>query len=272
MKKCFRKRNRDQNSDDEAEDSESKDISEKLEDTRKRQKHRTWKVSFTGAMRTTEKDDEDDNPQWGLQHLNSTLQEYTGSNEGHNTALNHEDKMHAFVEEQIRKRRGGEEDADGTEQAAQPKSIEAQAVATPAHLTKSEMISTEDANRWLTGIQEVALPVEYKIRNIEDAEVAKKKHVAKAKQGTAPRTHTTNKLVASQYNDAHTHHKRFLVTSANAGGIHSKEVTEMFRQEEEVNKELEETDDQFRSITEQIVELRKQTTPRINPGQTPLGM
>lgn len=49
----------------------------------------------------------------------------------------------------------------------------------------------QDVSSWMTGIQEVALPMDFKLRNIEETEAAKKRLLSGAGASTA-RYHNTS--------------------------------------------------------------------------------
>lgn len=89
-----------------------------------------------------------------------------------------ERRAQAYVEAELARRRGGgggEAEGAGAEEASlwQPPA----ALDTPAHF------EPESADHWTTGIQEVALPVEHKLRNIEETEKAKAALLQRQRQG-----------------------------------------------------------------------------------------
>jgi hypothetical protein len=57
---------------------------------------------------------------------------------------------------------------------------------TPDELSVRKLEGEETADRWLTGIVEVQLPMDYKLKNIEETERAKNKMLEKTRRGLTP--------------------------------------------------------------------------------------
>lgn len=89
--------------------------------------------------------------------------------------------MLAFIENELAKRRGAEraEQFGDEEGGARQKTEEEMLWETPDELSVRKVEGEETADRWLTGIVEVQLPMEYKVRNVEDTEKAKQKMLEK---------------------------------------------------------------------------------------------
>ncbi|XP_020108496.1 uncharacterized protein C9orf78 homolog [Ananas comosus] len=87
------------------------------------------------------------------------------------TAVTVEDpNMLKYVEQELAKRRGKRIDAGDKEE----KDALDELYAVPDHLKVKKRNSEESSTQWTTGIAEVQLPIEYKLKNIEETEAAKK--------------------------------------------------------------------------------------------------
>eukprot|EP01018_Ginkgo_biloba_P022583 Gb_33078 [translate_table: standard] len=87
------------------------------------------------------------------------------------TAVTVEDpNMLKYVEQELAKKRGKEIGKQGEEL----KPPEDDLYVVPDHLKVRRRNSEESSTQWTTGIAEVQLPIEYKLRNIEETEAAKK--------------------------------------------------------------------------------------------------
>ncbi|KAG1328337.1 Protein COP1 SUPPRESSOR 2 [Cocos nucifera] len=87
------------------------------------------------------------------------------------TAVTVEDpNMLKYVEQELAKRRGKKIDAGDKEE----KDPMDELYVVPEHLKVKKRNSEESSTQWTTGIAEVQLPIEYKLRNIEETEAAKK--------------------------------------------------------------------------------------------------
>ncbi|CAK9142136.1 unnamed protein product [Ilex paraguariensis] len=90
------------------------------------------------------------------------------------TAVMVEDpNMLRYVEQELAKKRGKNMDA-ANQVENDIKHAEDQLYKIPEHLKVKRRNSKETSTQWTTGIAEVQLPIEYKLRNIEDTEAAKK--------------------------------------------------------------------------------------------------
>ncbi|XP_059439035.1 protein COP1 SUPPRESSOR 2 [Corylus avellana] len=90
------------------------------------------------------------------------------------TAVMVEDpNMVKYVEQELAKKRGRK--IDPTDQVENDlKRAEDELYKIPDHLKVKRRNSEESSTQWTTGIAEVQLPIEYKLRNIEETEAAKK--------------------------------------------------------------------------------------------------
>ncbi|XP_062145479.1 protein COP1 SUPPRESSOR 2 [Alnus glutinosa] len=90
------------------------------------------------------------------------------------TAVMVEDpNMLKYVEQELAKKRGRK--IDPTDQVENDlKRAEDELYKIPDHLKVKRRNSEESSTQWTTGIAEVQLPIEYKLRNIEETEAAKK--------------------------------------------------------------------------------------------------
>lgn len=90
------------------------------------------------------------------------------------TAVMVEDpNMLKYVEQELAKKRG--KNIDATNQVENDlKRAEDELYKIPEHLKVKRRNSEESSTQWTTGIAEVQLPIEYKLRNIEETEAAKK--------------------------------------------------------------------------------------------------
>ncbi|CAN7038564.1 unnamed protein product [Brassica oleracea var. botrytis] len=81
--------------------------------------------------------------------------------------------MVKYVEHELAKKRGKSlEDAEEVENEL--KRVEDELYKIPDHLKVKKRSSEESSTQWTTGIAEVQLPIEYKLKNIEETEAAKK--------------------------------------------------------------------------------------------------
>ncbi|KAF7818060.1 protein COP1 SUPPRESSOR 2-like [Senna tora] len=90
------------------------------------------------------------------------------------TAVMVEDpNMINYIEQELAKKRGRK--IDTTDQVeTELKRAEDELYKIPEHLKVKRRNSEESSTQWTTGIAEVQLPIEYKLRNIEETEAAKK--------------------------------------------------------------------------------------------------
>ncbi|CAI9117293.1 OLC1v1018657C2 [Oldenlandia corymbosa var. corymbosa] len=90
------------------------------------------------------------------------------------TAVMVEDpNMLRYVEQELAKKRGRHIDVEN-EVENEVKRAEDELYEIPEHLKVKRRNSEESSTQWTTGIAEVQLPMEYKLRNIEETEAAKK--------------------------------------------------------------------------------------------------
>jgi hypothetical protein len=84
-----------------------------------------------------------------------------------------------YVAEQLAKRTGKSAEAA---EGSQPRDPEDDLYSVPGDLKGPNTVQ-HDVSAWMTGIVEVPLPVEYKLRNIEETELAKKRMLESANHG-----------------------------------------------------------------------------------------
>ncbi|CAH9140359.1 unnamed protein product [Cuscuta epithymum] len=90
------------------------------------------------------------------------------------TAVMVEDpNMLRYIDQALAKKRG--KDISVTNEAdAEVKAADDELYQIPEHLKVKRRNSEESSTQWTTGIAEIQLPIEYKLKNIEDTEAAKK--------------------------------------------------------------------------------------------------
>ncbi|CAM6084850.1 unnamed protein product [Calypogeia fissa] len=87
------------------------------------------------------------------------------------TAVTVEDpNMLKYVEQELAKKRG----KDSGKPVEEVKPAEDELYIIPEHLKVRRRNAEESSTQWTTGIAEVQLPIEYKLKNIEETEAAKK--------------------------------------------------------------------------------------------------
>ncbi|GAA0168584.1 hypothetical protein LIER_23266 [Lithospermum erythrorhizon] len=90
------------------------------------------------------------------------------------TAVMEEDpNMLKYIEQELAKKRGKNLDV-GNQGENDIKSAEDALYQIPEHLKVKKRNSNESSTQWTTGIAEIQLPIEYKLKNIEETEAAKK--------------------------------------------------------------------------------------------------
>ncbi|KAG9460033.1 hypothetical protein H6P81_004541 [Aristolochia fimbriata] len=168
--KNFRKRALD--SDDESGDEEERKLA--LEEVKFLQKQRNRKPGLpalppgqtaTAAVRRGADKNEGDGEKEELVLQDTFAQE---------TAVTIEDpNMLKYVEQELAKKRGKNIDANNPDES-DSKCAEDELYVIPEHLKVKRRNPEESSTQWTTGIAEVQLPIEYKLRNIEETEAAKK--------------------------------------------------------------------------------------------------
>ncbi|KAG8374491.1 hypothetical protein BUALT_Bualt10G0000400 [Buddleja alternifolia] len=78
-----------------------------------------------------------------------------------------------YVEQELAKKRGKNIDVENQVEN-DVKRAEDELYKIPEHLKVKKRSSEENSTQWTTGIAEIQLPIEYKLRNIEETEAAKK--------------------------------------------------------------------------------------------------
>jgi len=105
--------------------------------------------------------------------------------------------MESYIEEELEKRRHGDRKGNSAKNLDAPEkrlTPEDQLYQTPDFLKQESVIDEEEVSgeRWLAGITEVALPISYKLKNIEETEhakqdmFAKRAAMSKEKEGPMP--------------------------------------------------------------------------------------
>eukprot|EP00992_Anisonema_acinus_P002548 TRINITY_DN10896_c0_g1_i1.p1 TRINITY_DN10896_c0_g1~~TRINITY_DN10896_c0_g1_i1.p1 ORF type:complete len:285 (-),score=110.68 TRINITY_DN10896_c0_g1_i1:62-916(-) len=178
-------------------------IRTKMESTRKEQRRRFLKLREAGVPRA-KVEEEVEEEKWGLQEKPSTMQDFTeGSGNLLGSTIEHEDKMLEYIEARMKERHPVAPDDSNDDEAAGKSSIDVEALKDPTQKLDLQLYTEpiEDANRWLIGIQEVQLPIEYKVRNIEDTEQARKRELLETQRKATKKAESSRPVVA--------HHRRF---------------------------------------------------------------
>ncbi|XP_040377802.1 protein COP1 SUPPRESSOR 2 [Oryza brachyantha] len=114
------------------------------------------------------------------------------------TAVTIEDpNMLRYVENELLKKRGKKVDVKDKEEKDQVDEL----YTVPDHLKVRKKNSEESSTQWTTGIAEIQLPIEYKLRNIEETEAAKKMLQEKRLAGKAK----SDANIPSSYNADYFH-------------------------------------------------------------------
>lgn len=175
-KRNFRKRSFQQDEDDPTKNDASDDEQERrlaLEEVKFLQRQRERKsgipaiptVQTAGVVAKVTEKNEGDGEKEELVLQDTFAQE---------TAVMVEDpNMVKYVEQELAKKRGRNiENIDQVENELNRAEDELYKI--PEHLKVKKRNSEESSTQWTTGIAEVQLPIEYKLRNIEETEAAKK--------------------------------------------------------------------------------------------------
>ncbi|XP_020273778.1 uncharacterized protein C9orf78 isoform X2 [Asparagus officinalis] len=167
--KNFRKRTRDEDPTPESEDEEERRL--KLDEVKFLQKQRERKLGIPAVLAGKS----------GSNRLQGSGEKGDGDGEkedlvlqdtfAQETAVTVEDpNMLKYVEQELAKRRGKSVDSGDKEEKDQVDEL----YVVPEHLKVKKRNSEESSTQWTTGIAEIQLPIEYKLRNIEETEAAKK--------------------------------------------------------------------------------------------------
>lgn len=173
QKKNFRKRNikEDQLNDNRSDDEEERRLA--LEEVKFLQKQRERKLGIpaiptlqtgSSAPKVNDKNDVDGEKEELV--LQDTFAQETA-------VMVEDPNMLKYVEQQLAKKRGRNIDA-ANQVENDLKRAEDELYKIPEHLKVKKRNSEESSTQWTTGIAEVQLPIEYKLRNIEETEAAKK--------------------------------------------------------------------------------------------------
>lgn len=102
------------------------------------------------------------------------------SKEGHEI----DPEMEKYIEAQLAKRLGRRKPSEFADAADVARTEEDELYSIPENL-RAQNSKQQDVSSWMTGIQEVALPMDFKLRNIEETEAAKKRLLSAAGASTA---------------------------------------------------------------------------------------
>eukprot|EP01062_Namystynia_karyoxenos_P016168 TRINITY_DN15890_c0_g1_i1.p1 TRINITY_DN15890_c0_g1~~TRINITY_DN15890_c0_g1_i1.p1 ORF type:complete len:306 (+),score=88.20 TRINITY_DN15890_c0_g1_i1:86-1003(+) len=150
------------------------DVGGKLRETRELQRKRQWRLNCSGGVRQQAEAEEEAGDKGAIKTLETAFDRQRKAA----TAMSekHEALRSAYVEEELQRRRR----AAGGEEAAAPERGEVSFVnpedavlALQPQLLTSTVDRREVGNKWLTGIQEIQLPIDFKIRSVEETEMAK---------------------------------------------------------------------------------------------------
>ncbi|XP_078436230.1 integrator complex subunit-like protein isoform X2 [Wolffia australiana] len=196
MKKCFRKRpsSEDDESDTAAASGDEEERRFALEEVKLLQKHRERRSGIPALPTSSSSADGDvgnggaayDPLKGGLMKVGPRPGASLGDGEkddlvlqdtfAQETAVTVEDpNMVKYVEQELAKQRGKNVNGEAVQLAeSELKRLEDELYAVPDHLKLKRKNPEESSTQWTTGIAEVQLPIEYKLRNIEETEAAKK--------------------------------------------------------------------------------------------------
>ncbi|CAH2039153.1 unnamed protein product [Thlaspi arvense] len=176
-KRNFRKRNFEEEEEDDQSKAEISDEEEKrrlaLEEVKFLQKQRERKLGIsalstaqnsTGKLKAVEKTEVEGEKEELV--LQDTFAQETA-------VLIEDPNMVKYIEQELAKKRGRSLD-DAEEVENELKRVEDELYMIPDHLKVKKRSSEESSTQWTTGIAEVQLPIEYKLKNIEETEAAKK--------------------------------------------------------------------------------------------------
>ncbi|XP_010556664.1 PREDICTED: uncharacterized protein C9orf78 homolog [Tarenaya hassleriana] len=176
-KKNFRKRTFQEDEEDDPSKGIASDEEEQrrlaLEEVKFLQKQRERKLGIpalptaqnsVGKVKTTEKSEGDGEKEELV--LQDTFAQETA-------VLVEDPNMVKYIEQELAKKRG--KNLDTSDQVENElKRVEDELYRIPEHLKVKKRSSEESSTQWTTGIAEVQLPIEYKLKNIEETEAAKK--------------------------------------------------------------------------------------------------
>ncbi|CAK0781381.1 hypothetical protein CVIRNUC_005359 [Coccomyxa viridis] len=150
------------------------DVRRILEDTKLMHKQRDRKAGLDAARLVNG----GESLQTGARGPQTDLMESYVKEQRHDDA-ERDPEMEKYIEEQLRKRLGKRKDSDDPEQDGAERAEDDDLYSIPANL-QGQKIKQQDVSSWLTGIQEVPLSLQYKMRNIDETEAAKKRLLADA--------------------------------------------------------------------------------------------
>eukprot|EP00741_Cyanophora_paradoxa_P008998 tig00001424_g8711.t1 len=130
-----------------------------------------------------------------------------------------DEHMEKFIQEEMARRRG--EGGEKKKEEEKPKSREDELYTIPAHLKAKSKIVEDTAGAWLTGIMEVQLPIDYKLKNIEETEAAKRRMIEERKARMASSTGISTGVV--NYNAAYSQHAALRRAEVRAPGAEGAE-------------------------------------------------
>mgnify|MGYP002803628185 FL=1 len=192
----FKNRGRPRGTRRKAEDDEVSESAEqmKLQEVRLIQKEQWQKprgvVPAPEMLKQVEQEEEEDKEQWGL------LEKSFSANAGQKGTDHH---LEAYLNERLFNRNKQDEEE------AKEKTREEQLYEVPSNLQVPDAAASQvDKMSWVAGLAEVALPVEYKLKNIEETERAKREYLygeaANSKPGAVIETDAvTRKAFGSRF-------------------------------------------------------------------------
>lgn len=188
--------------DDEA--SEDEDLSARLEEVRERQRFRDRRLLHEdddGTLKPgveseqTKQRREARKKEQGKGEQDKEAGKFLGafSAEVRENAIKND--MEKYIDEELRKKRKRKSTADSDEDEDEQKkkakgheNLDSVLFQVPEHYRERQMYSTQEADagdRWLSGIMEIELPIESKLKNIEKTEAAKLELVEQKAKDTA---------------------------------------------------------------------------------------
>ena len=162
-----------------------------------------------------------DVPQVGLREMNAMAGAFAAGADAHEDPDREDPHMLRYVEEEMRRRRGEDMDGPTPENEVANQNDETGQPGGPGRKDDDDV-----AERYLTGIVEVALPVEFKFKNIEDTERAKAELLRKQErnrnrndhsQGGAQNAQNISTGAGGNFSSNFALHKKELAVAQKAG-------------------------------------------------------
>ncbi|KAK9914818.1 hypothetical protein WJX75_000921 [Coccomyxa subellipsoidea] len=161
---------------------EEESLRKVLEDTRLLQKQRERRAGLDAAAALTAQVQQA-GAMSALREGQSDLMEAYVKEESKDD-LEMDPEMEKYIEAQLAKRLGRQKPSEIEDVGDAARTDEDDLYSIPENL-RAQKSKQQDVSSWMTGIQEVALPMDFKLRNIEETEAAKKLLLSVAGASTA---------------------------------------------------------------------------------------